>query len=161
MMAVMDFTRGGAEDDIRQEIDRLVAAGRLRQEETKVLNVRKLAAFFQSGLGRAMVSAYEKGVLHREQPFVMGRRASEIFEDRKENDMVLVQGIIDGYYEGEDGIVLMDYKTDSLRQGQESVLADRYRTQMILYREALEAMTGKKVTRCVLYSFSLEKEIDL
>lgn len=161
VMATIDFARTGTREEIRQELDRLVETGRLRREETAVLNVPKLDTFFSSPLGMAMRLADARGQLHREQPFVMGRKACEIFTDRTEEDTVLVQGIIDGYYETDEGIVLMDYKTDSLQPGQEQKLVERYRTQMDLYREALEEMTGKKVTRCMLYAFSLGTAIEL
>lgn len=160
VMASIDFTETETEAEIRREIKRLVETGRLRQEETGVLNYERLAAFFSSPLGAAMREAAEKEQLHREQPFVMGRPACELFSDRSEKDRVLVQGIIDGYYETGDGIVLMDYKTDALQPGEEGTLVERYRKQMELYREALEGMTGKKVVRSVLYSFSLGKEIE-
>lgn len=161
VMATISFARTATADEIRREIECLVETGRLRRKETKVLNIDRLAAFFSSPLGTAMRQADARGQLHREQPFVMGRRACEIFADRTEEDTVLVQGIIDSYYETDEGIVLIDYKTDSLQPGQEQKLVDRYRTQMELYREALEGMTGKKVTRCVLYAFSLGTAIDL
>lgn len=161
VMATIDFCRAVSEESIHSEIVRLVDTGRLRQEETAALRVDRLHNFFQSQLGQQMRLAAAEGRLHREQPFVMGRKACEIFPERKEQDTVLVQGIIDGYFECEEGIVLMDYKTDSLRQGEEFRLIERYRTQMDLYRQALEDMTGKKVVRCVLYSFSLGKEIEV
>ena len=160
VMAFIDFTKTENKEQIRKEVNRLVETGRLREEETSVLNYDRLYSFFSSPLGVAMRQAQKEGVLNREQPFVMGREASELFDDRDETDMVLVQGIIDGYYETDDGIVLMDYKTDSLKPGEENKLVERYRTQMDLYRKALEGMTGKKVERCVLYSFSLGKEIE-
>lgn len=161
VMATIDFTKITSKEAIASEIERLVVAGRLREDEKKVLNEERLYTFFCSPLGQAMCQAAKEGTLHREQPFVMGQRACDIFADRSEQDTILVQGIIDGYYETEKGIVLMDYKTDSLRQGEENKLIDRYKTQMDLYREALERMTGKSVVQCLLYSFSLGKEIVL
>lgn len=161
VMATIDFSCANSEEEIRSEIVRLVESGRLRAEETKVLKTRRLHTFFQSQLGQEMRRAAAEGRLHREQPFVMGRKACEIFAEREEEDMVLVQGIIDGYYESGEGIVLMDYKTDSLQPGEEFRLVERYKTQMDLYRQALEDMTGKRVIRCVLYSFSLELEIEI
>lgn len=161
VMATIDFTSITSVEMVHREILRLVSSGRLREEEKKMLKEEKLYQFFQSSLGREMKKAASEKRLHREQPFVMGRKACEVLAGREEEDTVLVQGIIDGYYEREDGIVLMDYKTDSLRPGEENKLIDRYKTQMQLYKEALESMTGKKVIQCILYSFSLGKEISL
>ncbi len=159
VMAAIDFAGEHTEEDLRRSVEDLVDAGRLRQQDVSVLRYDRLAAFFASELGQKMKRAQERGNLHREQPFVTGRKARDIFPDRQETDTVLVQGIIDGYFEEEDGLVLMDYKTDSLKPGEEDKLIQRYRTQMELYREALESMTGKRVKECVLYSFSLQKEI--
>ncbi len=159
VMAAIDFTGEHTEEDLRRSVEELVDSGRLRRQDVSVLRYDRLAAFFASGLGQKMKRAQERGTLHREQPFVTGRKARDIFPDRQETDTVLVQGIIDGYFEEEDGLVLMDYKTDSLKPGEEEKLIQRYRTQMELYRQALESMTGRRVKECVLYSFSLRKEI--
>ncbi len=159
VMAAIDFSHTDSTDEIEEEITRLIQSGRLREEERTVLNSRRLYQFFHSSLGQAMKKADEEGGLHREQPFVMGKPACEIFPERTETDSVLVQGIIDGYYETKEGIVLMDYKTDSLKPGQEDELVQRYRTQMILYKKALEEMLHEPVVDCILYSFSLGKEI--
>jgi len=159
VMAYIDFAKTESEDEIKEAVTDLVKSGRLREEETEVLHYSRLYRFFQSDLGKNMKAAEQNGKLHREQPFVMGKPASEIFPGRKEKDTVLVQGIIDGYYETDQGIVLMDYKTDSLKAGEEDKLINRYKTQMQLYKKALENMTGCPVTECILYSFSLGKEI--
>ena len=159
VMATIDFAETDTEQQIRCAVQELVKSGRLREEELPVLNYQRLQRFFSSPLGRAMREADRDGRLRREQPFVMGRPAREIFPDRAEEDIVLVQGIIDAYYETGDGIVLMDYKTDSLKPGEESRLVSRYQEQMRLYSRALEDMTRLPVKACILYSFSLEKEI--
>lgn len=161
VMATIDFARTDTEDEICRAVQELVKTGRLREEEAEVLDYHRLHIFFSSPLGCEMKKADREGRLHREQPFVMGRPARELFPDRTEETMVLVQGIIDGYYVTEDGIVLMDYKTDSLKKGEEGLLASRYQEQMNLYGSALEEMMGMPVVACILYSFSLGKEIPL
>ena len=71
--------------------------------------------------------------------------------------MVLVQGIIDVYFEEEDGLVVLDYKTDKVFHAQDLVV--RYRAQLEYYAQALERLTGKKVKERCMYSFSLGREI--
>ncbi len=83
----------------------------------------------------------------------MGKPAREALEESGSSEMLLIQGIIDVFFEEEDGIVLLDYKTDSVSSGGE--LADRYRTQMELYQEAIERALGKTVKEKALYSFCL------
>ena len=74
-------------------------------------------------------------------------------------EKVILQGIIDAFIMEEDGIILVDYKTDLVKDGEE--LRNRYQKQIDLYSEALEQILGKKVRRRVLYSFSLGEEVDL
>lgn len=74
-------------------------------------------------------------------------------------EKVILQGIIDAFILEEEGIILVDYKTDRVKDGEE--LRKRYQKQIDLYSEALEQILGKKVKRRVLYSFSLGEEVDL
>ena len=74
-------------------------------------------------------------------------------------EKVILQGIIDAFIMENDGIILVDYKTDRVKDGEE--LRNRYQKQIDLYSEALEQILGKKVRRRVLYSFSLGEEVDL
>ena len=74
-------------------------------------------------------------------------------------EKVILQGIIDAFIMEEEGIILVDYKTDRVKDGEE--LRNRYQKQIDLYSEALGQILGKKVKRRVLYSFSLGEEVDL
>ena len=73
--------------------------------------------------------------------------------------MILLQGIIDAWFEEDDGLVLVDYKTDRVKEGGEQVLLDRYQIQLLYYARALTQITGKKVKEAVIYSLALQKEI--
>ena len=85
--------------------------------------------------------------------------AKEIYKQDLE-EMILVQGIIDLYYINEqDELILVDFKTDFVENKDEQVLVDKYRTQLNLYKRALESATGKNVDRVYIYSTYLEKEI--
>lgn len=161
VMAFLDFSHVASRREIRESLEQVVQAGHVRREDLAVIQVSRLEQFFQSELGKQMCLAYEDGRLHREQPFVTSRPAKEVLADSGSEEAVLIQGIIDGYYFTEDGIVLMDYKTDRIQPGKEQNLADRYRTQMAVYRQALQDNTGRPVIKTVLYSFSLGKEVEL
>ena len=71
----------------------------------------------------------------------------------------MIQGIVDMYYETEEGLVLVDYKTDKVEN--ELELIKRYKKQLDYYKEALERLTEKKVSKMYIYSFSLKKEIEM
>lgn len=161
VMASIDFAKTQTEAEIKEAIEELVGQGRLRPEETSVLHYGRLKRFFSSELGGEMRKAAASGKLCREQPFVIHCPASRVFPGRTETTPVLVQGIIDAYYESRNGIVLVDYKTDTIREGEEGKLVERYATQMAFYKEALETMLDRPVEACVLYSFSLGRAVCL
>lgn len=58
--------------------------------------------------------------------------------------MILVQGIIDAFFIEDNEIVLVDYKTDYVKIGMESVLIKRYKKQMDYYEKAISRMFEKK-----------------
>ena len=71
----------------------------------------------------------------------------------------MLQGIIDLYFEEEDGLVLVDYKTDSVSDI--SKLIENYSLQLALYKAALEKIENKKVKRTVIYSLALGEAADV
>ena len=73
------------------------------------------------------------------------------------DELVLIQGIIDVWLEEEGGMVLIDYKTDHVSDGE--ILVKRYKVQLDYYQRALEQMTGKRVKERIIYSLALQKEI--
>lgn len=133
----------------------------LSPEEYGLLNQEKLKKFLDSPLGQLFAKAYKENTLYREQHFMQEVEYEKLFpEDGGDNvEKVILQGIIDAFIMEEDGIILVDYKTDRVKDGEE--LRNRYQKQIDLYSEALEQILGKKVRRRVLYSFSLGEEVDL
>ncbi len=89
--------------------------------------------------------------------FECGRAAGGC--EYESSDFVLIQGIIDVYFEEEDGIVLVDYKTDSVGTLDEEGLIRRYQEQINYYERALNQLLNKTVKEKIIYSFSLGKEI--
>ena len=133
----------------------------LSPEEYGLLNQEKLKKFLGSPLGQLFAKAYKENTLYREQHFMQEVVYEKLFpEDGGDNvEKVILQGIIDAFIMEEEGIILVDYKTDRVKDGEE--LRNRYQKQIDLYSEALEQILGKKVKRRVLYSFSLGEEVDL
>ena len=177
VMEHLDFAEALKQEDrtgyIRGQIDKLAEEGILDEETKELVDPRKIARFFDSKLAVEMAQAQERNALKRETRFLYAIPAFIYLRDYQmeaitqeitvQPDQVLVRGIIDAYYTDADGhIVIMDYKTDSLpAEGGEDILSRRYLAQLKLYKEALENMSGTMVKACVLYSFSLGKEIPL
>ncbi len=150
-----DFTR--EPDSLEEQLRQMGEQEKVEEDMLALVSLPDLRKFLESPLGKRMQQAAHAGKLYREKPFVMGKPAREALEESGSEEMLLIQGIIDVFFEEEDGIVLLDYKTDSVRNARE--LADRYRTQMELYQEAVERALGKAVKEKILYSFCLDKEV--
>ena len=133
----------------------------LSPEEYGLLNQEKLKKFLDSPLGQLFAKAYKENTLYREQHFMQEVEYEKLFPKDGGDDVekVILQGIIDAFIMEEEGIILVDYKTDRVKDGEE--LRNRYQKQIELYSKALEQILGKKVKRRVLYSFSLGEEVDL
>ena len=82
-------------------------------------HIKDIWNFVETPLGQRMKAASEKRLLFREQPFVIARKASELDPQWRCEENVLVQGIIDAYFIEDEEIVLVDYKTDFVRRGEE------------------------------------------
>ena len=156
--------RSLAEALMREELSRMREEGRLTQAYYEAVSVSKLSGFLTCGAALRMAKAARAGKLFKEQPFVMGLSADRLKSDFPAEETVLIQGIIDVFFEEEDGYVVLDYKTDAVDTPKE--LVKRYRVQLAYYGEALEQISGfrpdregKPVKERMIYSFRLGEEI--
>ncbi|MDL2301651.1 helicase-exonuclease AddAB subunit AddA, partial [Lachnospiraceae bacterium OttesenSCG-928-D06] len=145
--------------NLKDIIHRAVEEERMPKEYSEILNRKKLLNFAKTEIAYRMWKAQSLGFLYREQPFVYGIAANRLYKDFPLDEKVMIQGIIDVFFEEEDGIVLVDYKTDVVHKKEE--LCERYETQMEYYEEALNKLTGTKVKEKVIYSFYLEESIHM
>ncbi len=156
VLECFDFTKEF--DTLKEQVFQMKEEGLLREELAELVSLPGLLQFFDSSLARRMQQAARAGKLYREKPFVMGKPGGEMFPEAPDSQgMVLVQGIIDAFFEEGDALVLVDYKTDAVKTEEE--LIRRYQAQMDLYQEALGRVTGKQVKEKLLYSFKLRKTI--
>ncbi|MCQ2508226.1 MAG: PD-(D/E)XK nuclease family protein, partial [Dorea sp.] len=134
-----------------------VDKGQMSEEMGSCISAQDVLRFFHTKAAERMHQAAIRKELFKEQPFVLGIEADSIYPEAEKEDLVLVQGVIDVYFEEEDGFVVLDYKTDKVRHAGE--LVDRYKAQLDYYGRALEQMRGKKVKEKMIYSVTLGKEI--
>lgn len=114
---------------VKQELDRMLANGQLPGEWYALVIPEMIEAFVESPIAPRMAAAAVRGDLYRERPFVMQHQMEA------SGGTVLVQGIIDVFWMENDKIILLDYKTDRVKQAQELLM--RYQTQLQLYADAL------------------------
>ena len=158
----LDFTGLYHSERVKEELARLLEEGKMTKEQADAVRPYDIYAFAQTGLAKRMTAARKRKAFHTEQPFVIQMPANELDIGCKSAEPVLIQGIIDAYFyekneAGEDEIVVVDYKTDYVRDGRE--LLEKYKKQLDYYELALGRLTGKRVKEKVIYSFCLKEEI--
>ena len=111
-------------------------------EHAALVRADKIAAFFASNIGQRLLAAQE---FYRELPFSRLIDAQKFFNV---NEKIFIQGIIDLLFKDAAGRwVLLDYKTD--RDAPD--IAERYRVQIELYTQAIEALLKISVAEKYLY----------
>ena len=160
-MELIPFAENMPKAAVKATLEGMVKQGSLKQEERDAVNDTKLVKFFASDLGRRMCRAEDAGTLRREQPFVIGLPAKELYPASLSEEIVLVQGVIDAFFEEEDGLVLMDYKTDRIHEDAKTELTHKYQRQLRYYRTALEKLTGKTVKEVWFYAFGTGEDFKI
>lgn len=140
---------------LEEFLQRETVSLRLTEEYAKAVSLPKILNFLEQELAYRMWNAQEKGLLYREQPFVLGIDAKRLDPDLPEGEKVLIQGIIDVFFIEDGEIVLLDYKTDVIDSLE--ALWNRYNVQIQYYEEALTKLMQMPVKERILYSFYLEK----
>ena len=150
-----ESTAHGFLQEIRDQLSLMTANEQLTRAEAETVRPEAVAAFFKTHLGKRMLAAPN---VYRETAFSIEARCIDIFKDLPEDvfggETMLLQGIIDCWFETGDGLVLLDYKTDYVPDGGSGIIKERYRMQIDYYSRALEQLTGIKVTERYLYLFS-------
>lgn len=146
--------------NIHEELMKMTEDGLISSEEAITINEHRIRSFFSSSLGQRFIRAYKNRRGFREKAFIIGVPVKEVTEaelKRSPDELMMIQGIIDMYFEEADGLVLVDYKTDRVRS--DSELVSRYKEQLKWYQKALEQITGKIVKEKWIWSFALDKAI--
>ncbi|XJZ28135.1 helicase-exonuclease AddAB subunit AddA [Bacillota bacterium Lsc_1132] len=157
-MQHVDLTKPVTNETIKELLAKLVDRELLTNEQRQIIDPKLIAQFFESALGKRMIRA-EK--VQREVPFTLALKAMEIYPAWKGKDEpVFIQGVIDCIFEDDQGLVIVDYKSDGITDRfkggfdqAKPVLEDRYRIQIQLYAKAIEQIWKRKVTDRYLFFF--------
>ncbi len=146
-------------EEISRQLEQFESMGMISRQWKEGISLSRLMTFFRSRLAQRMGRAAQAGTLQREKPFVLGISAGRLGGQFPDSEQVLIQGIIDVFFEEDGKMIVADYKTDAVKTPEE--LIGRYQIQLDYYAEALGRLTGREVTEKIIYSFALGKEIML
>ena len=148
VLQVMDFGKTGSREEIEGEIQRLRQEGFLSEREAGAVDAAAIGRLFASPLGKRMLAAPR---MEREFHFSLLCEAGDFFPGAQ-GEQVLLQGVVDCFLEDADGITVIDYKTDRVKNRAEAEARARaYTGQLRAYAGALERICQKPVKECLLY----------
>ncbi|GEK89077.1 DNA helicase/exodeoxyribonuclease V, subunit A [Alkalibacterium putridalgicola] len=161
VLQTLDLSEKPASASVYAVINRLVKENVFTPELAKLIRTEEILSFFKTAFGEYIIEHYED--MKREVPFSLLMEAQDIFHDMEAlDDHVLIHGIIDGYIEKEDGIILFDYKTDRvahLGQMAGDEMLKKYRGQLTLYKRALESILKKPVLESHLVMLDISETV--
>lgn len=144
----LDLARPCDRDDLRRQMDELIARGVLRAEEASHVSVDDVAWFCTTPVGLTLRVSSTRAL--REWPFLLGvapERYDRAAIAADEGDRVLVRGIIDCLFDAGEGWEVLDYKTDAVHGTELSERTELYRGQLRIYAAAVEATWRAPVRR--------------
>ena len=179
VMQHLDLERPLDQEGIRDQLACMVSRELLTPQEAQVVDIAKLEKFFDSMLGQRLLKADR---ILREVPFNLDIRATDVYRDLDGEvygeETVLLQGVIDCCFEEDGKMILVDYKTDRVKQREGSfaseqedgpparpdeeidIIKEKYRSQIEYYAFALERITDKPVTEKYLYLFDTGQVVE-
>ena len=158
LLQYMDFSKGGSPEEVKKEAERLMAQEFLSPQEADAVDAEAVARLFNSPLGKRMQEADR---LQREFRFSLLWDAEELYSDCS-GEKLLMQGVVDCFLEEQDGLVIIDYKTDYIKSKEELIKKrDYYAVQMEVYAKSLSKICGKPVKECILYFISIGEALSL
>ncbi|HBF7899188.1 helicase-exonuclease AddAB subunit AddA [Clostridioides difficile] len=166
VMEVLDLKNVSSVNDIRSQIRGFVSKGIITEKQASIVNPYKIYKFFASNIGKRMLNAE---IINREKSIYAQVNMKDIYiyeklinnDDKKlyDNESVMLRGIVDAYFEEENQIVLVDYKTDFVNEENINQIIEKYKKQLDLYADIIETLTGKSVKEKCIYLFGVDEAV--
>ena len=154
----LDFRQNYTMKEIEDLLEKLEQKEIITTKQKQAIPKQEIQKFTNSDLFKEISEAKE---IYKEQPFYLNIPVKELYESDSE-ESILVQGIIDLYYITKEGqVILVDYKTDYVLEGNEDYLKEKYTPQLKLYKRAIEHALNKQVDKTFIYSTYLSKKIEV
>ena len=141
-----EFYHEQTKEDVRAMVDEIKSKGFLSEEEAGAINPEKILKFFKSGTGRMMLSSKE---VKREVMFCVSIPAKNFITTTNSDKEIMLQGVIDCLLITDEGLVVIDYKTDKNFDADDTV--EKYRIQLDCYQYAAEKIFKKPVISRILF----------
>lgn len=155
VMQHIDYKKWSEEHELRKELQVLIKRGVLEEAQANELDLSKILSLFSSEIGSRMLDGNN---IKREFKFSILRPAKKYFQDGGDDD-ILIQGVVDCFFEENGEIVIVDFKTDNVNEKTIGARARQYAPQLEAYADALEGITGKRVKERIVYFMAMSKAV--
>lgn len=142
-----DFAHCAMKEGVAEEVQRLEERGALTPQEAAAIPEIQMAAFVSSNLGQRVLAARQ---VWREYQFGVLLSQRELCGAGSSEEQILLNGAVDLLLQEKDGLVIVDFKTDRIRPGEEPIRAAQYALQLRLYAVAVEKVFGLPVRQRII-----------
>lgn len=148
-----------AQENFEDEANRLKDRGFLTDNQLNMLDAQKIESFINNPLITRTLNSKN---YYREFKFTVKINSSEYSNDIPKEfsqQKIIMQGAVDLIFEEDDGLVIIDYKTDKVKDL--NSLQDTYSKQLQLYKSAVQQSLCLPVKEMYIYSLTLNKELKI
>ena len=150
ILQYLHFADARTPEGIRAQVETLTARGQLTAREAQAVDTASLLRLGRTELGAQLAAAEAAGTLRREFRFSLLCPAETFFPGAGD-EQVLLQGVVDAWFDTKDGLVIVDYKTDRIHPEDVPARTAYYAAQLRAYAGAMARITARPVCRRVLY----------
>ena len=155
----LDFSTPAEEGAVRAAVKSMEERRLLTPEQARAVDAAALTRFLQSPLCARIRAAGERA--RREYRFSLLESAARFVPEASAGDEILLQGVVDCFFEEDGTLVVVDFKTDRIAPDALAERAEHYRPQLEAYSLALAQVIGKPVKEKILYFLRRSEQIIL
>ncbi|NQV35554.1 MAG: UvrD-helicase domain-containing protein, partial [Phycisphaeraceae bacterium] len=166
VLASLDLCQPVTVSSVEGVICALTGQGVLDPEGAALIQREAIAAFFDTELGRLTLQNSQR--VYREWPFTLGLSLDGLsdygFDTPGPDDaheQLIVQGIADLVIATDQGLHLVDFKTDRIAQAQLAQRTESYAPQLALYAQATQTILKQPVIGRWLYFLALGQTVEV
>ena len=168
IMELLDFNKISTVEEIKEQINDFIKKSIITEKQSTAINPYKIYKFFKSHIGQRMLKS---NFVKREQAIYAQIKLKDVYiyedlldeENSKfyDDESIMLRGIIDAYFEEDEKIVIVDYKTDFVTDENKEEVINRYKKQLDLYADVMKNLTGKEVKEKYIYLFGIDEGISI
>lgn len=156
VMQYIDYAACGDTQAVQGELVRLYAQGLISEEQMQSVKPSDIAAFFATPLGQKL----RQGKVVREFKFSILQDAG-MYDRALSGEEVLLQGVVDCALIEEDGITILDFKSDFVTEATFAEKCAQYAPQVHAYCAAMAQIYERPIKQKLLYFFHCGKFAEL